>query len=108
MASRYGAEDVQERGEVKILTLLATSLLLSGCTLAVGENYLFASVGGDAKKVTASPTSTTIEGMNNSKGLKTAKELGEKVATMGAVKAAVGALPGTTRELGNVAEKLTN
>lgn len=90
------------------LTYAVMGLGLCSCTVGHGQGYAFASVGGDAARVTATPQGLTIEGMNNSTGLQHAKDLASEAVTAGVVKAGLEAAPKVLGTAGDVAQKLTD
>lgn len=93
------------------LAVWALSFAVTGlcsCTAGYGQGYAFASVGGNASRVEATPGGLTIEQMNNSDGLGKAKELGSEVVTASVIKTTVNAAPKILGTAGDVVEKFTD
>ena len=81
-------------------------LFCTGCTAGYGQGYAFASVGGDAEKVSATAGGLTITGMNNSKAFESAKGLAGEVVTAGVVKAGIEAAPKILRSTGDAVQSI--
>lgn len=87
--------------------LIGFALLSVACTAGFGKGYAFASVGGDASKVSATSGGLTITNMNNSKAFDSAKRLAGEVVTAGVIKTGIEATPKILRSTGDAVKSIS-